>query len=94
MTRLDRAAIEALIPHRDPFLLIDRVSELEPGVRAVAGPPIYANRYANAGATGCDLVRFGAKFRGNASPLIHPGATANIVFKTAAFDRSATPPEQ
>jgi 3-hydroxyacyl-[acyl-carrier-protein] dehydratase len=28
--------IEALIPHRDPFLLIDRVTELEPGVRAVA----------------------------------------------------------
>jgi 3-hydroxyacyl-[acyl-carrier-protein] dehydratase len=36
MTRLDRAGIEALIPHRDPFLLIDRVTELEPGVRAVA----------------------------------------------------------
>ena len=33
---LDRAAIEALIPHREPFLLIDRVVELEPGVRAVA----------------------------------------------------------
>jgi 3-hydroxyacyl-[acyl-carrier-protein] dehydratase len=33
---LDRAGIEALIPHRDPFLLIDRVTELEPGVRAVA----------------------------------------------------------
>ena len=36
MTTLDRAGIEALIPHRDPFLLIDRVTELEPGVRAVA----------------------------------------------------------
>ncbi|MDE3111815.1 MAG: 3-hydroxyacyl-ACP dehydratase FabZ [Chloroflexota bacterium] len=33
---LDRKGIEALIPHRDPFLLIDRVVELEPGVRAVA----------------------------------------------------------
>lgn len=33
---LDRRAIEALIPHREPFLLIDRVTELEPGVRAVA----------------------------------------------------------
>ncbi len=33
---LDKAGIEALIPHRDPFLLIDRVVELEPGVRAVA----------------------------------------------------------
>jgi 3-hydroxyacyl-[acyl-carrier-protein] dehydratase len=33
---LDRAGIEALIPHREPFLLIDRVVELEAGVRAVA----------------------------------------------------------
>ena len=33
---LDRAGIEALIPHRDPFLFIDRVIELEPGVRCVA----------------------------------------------------------
>ena len=33
---LDRAGIEALIPHREPFLLIDAVTELEPGVRAVA----------------------------------------------------------
>ena len=33
---MDKKAIEALIPHRDPFLLIDRVTELEPGVRAVA----------------------------------------------------------
>ena len=32
---MDRKAIEALIPHRDPFLLIDRITELEPGVRAV-----------------------------------------------------------
>ena len=36
MTTLDRAGIQALIPHCDPFLLIDRVTELEPGVRAVA----------------------------------------------------------
>ena len=33
---LDKAGIEAIIPHREPFLLIDRVTELEPGVRAVA----------------------------------------------------------
>ncbi|MDO8880931.1 MAG: 3-hydroxyacyl-ACP dehydratase FabZ [Coriobacteriia bacterium] len=31
---LDREAIMGVIPHRDPFLLVDRVSELEPGVRA------------------------------------------------------------
>lgn len=32
---LDRAAIEAIIPHRAPFLLVDRIDEFEPGVRAV-----------------------------------------------------------
>lgn len=31
---LDREAIEAIIPHRAPFLLVDRVLELEPGVSA------------------------------------------------------------
>jgi 3-hydroxyacyl-[acyl-carrier-protein] dehydratase len=33
---LDRAAIEAILPHREPFLLIDEVLELEPGSRVVA----------------------------------------------------------
>jgi len=33
---LDRSAIEAILPHRDPFLLIDEVVELEPGLRVVA----------------------------------------------------------
>ena len=32
----ERSEIEALIPHRAPFLWIDRVEELEPGVRCVA----------------------------------------------------------
>jgi len=32
---LDRAAIEAIIPHRHPFLLVDRVEEYTPGERAV-----------------------------------------------------------
>ena len=34
--RLDRAAIEAILPHREPFLLLDEVTELEPGARVVA----------------------------------------------------------
>jgi 3-hydroxyacyl-[acyl-carrier-protein] dehydratase len=34
-TPLGPAAIRGLIPHRYPFLLVDRVLELEPGVRAV-----------------------------------------------------------
>ena len=32
---LDRVEIEAIIPHRHPFLLVDRVLEFEPGVSAV-----------------------------------------------------------
>ena len=32
---MDRDAIEALLPHRDPFLLVDRVLELDAGTRAV-----------------------------------------------------------
>ena len=36
MTVLDRDEIEAILPHREPFLLIDEVLELEPGERVVA----------------------------------------------------------
>jgi 3-hydroxyacyl-[acyl-carrier-protein] dehydratase len=35
-TTLGREQIEAILPHRDPFLLIDEVVELEPGERVVA----------------------------------------------------------
>jgi 3-hydroxyacyl-[acyl-carrier-protein] dehydratase len=35
-TPLGRAEIEEILPHRDPFLLLDEVVELEPGVRVVA----------------------------------------------------------
>lgn len=33
---LDKAAIEEILPHRDPFLLLDEVIELDPGSRVVA----------------------------------------------------------
>lgn len=33
---IERNEIETMIPHRPPFLWIDRVEELEPGVRCVA----------------------------------------------------------
>jgi 3-hydroxyacyl-[acyl-carrier-protein] dehydratase len=33
---MDRSEIEKMIPHRPPFLFLDRVEELEPGVRCVA----------------------------------------------------------
>jgi len=33
---IEQSEIETLIPHRPPFLWIDRVEELEPGVRCIA----------------------------------------------------------
>jgi 3-hydroxyacyl-[acyl-carrier-protein] dehydratase len=35
-TLLDRDAIQGILPHREPFLLIDEIRELKPGERAVA----------------------------------------------------------
>src|SRR5213594_3056918 len=49
MSTLDKPGIEKLIPHRDPFLLIDRVVELEPGVRAVAEHTFTGNEWYQAG---------------------------------------------
>lgn len=36
MALMDQEQIKAIIPHRDPFLLIDEIVELEPGHRVVA----------------------------------------------------------
>ena len=35
-TVLDKAGIEAILPHREPFLLVDEVLELVPGEKVVA----------------------------------------------------------
>lgn len=40
---LDSVAIRKIIPHRYPFLLIDRIIELEPGKRAVGIKNVTAN---------------------------------------------------
>jgi 3-hydroxyacyl-[acyl-carrier-protein] dehydratase len=42
---LDRDAVMAWLPHRDPMLLIDGVLELEPGVRAVALFRVHADMF-------------------------------------------------
>jgi 3-hydroxyacyl-[acyl-carrier-protein] dehydratase len=46
---LGKAEIEAILPHRDPFLLIDEVVELEPGKRAVARKTLRADEWFLAG---------------------------------------------
>jgi 3-hydroxyacyl-[acyl-carrier-protein] dehydratase len=44
-TALGREEIEAILPHRDPFLLIDEVVELEPGERVVARKKVRADEW-------------------------------------------------
>jgi 3-hydroxyacyl-[acyl-carrier-protein] dehydratase len=48
-TPLGQAEIEAILPHREPFLLIDEVLELEPGRRAVARKTVRADEWYLAG---------------------------------------------
>ena len=42
---LGRIEIEAILPHREPFLLIDEVLELEPGERAVARKTVRSDEW-------------------------------------------------
>ncbi len=42
---LDRTAIEAIIPHRAPFLLVDRIIELEQGKSAVGELDVRADAF-------------------------------------------------
>jgi 3-hydroxyacyl-[acyl-carrier-protein] dehydratase len=46
---LGRTEIEAILPHREPFLLIDEVLELEPGKRVVARKTVRAEEWYLAG---------------------------------------------
>jgi 3-hydroxyacyl-[acyl-carrier-protein] dehydratase len=43
VTGLTQSQIRAIIPHRYPFLLVDRLVELEPGARAVGIKAVTAN---------------------------------------------------
>ena len=43
VTPFGREEIEAILPHRQPFLLIDEVTELEPGKRVVATRQVRAD---------------------------------------------------
>jgi 3-hydroxyacyl-[acyl-carrier-protein] dehydratase len=44
-----RDVIESIIPHRDPFLFLDEVLELEPGVRVVARKAVTGEEWFFAG---------------------------------------------
>src|ERR671938_2147799 len=47
--RLGRREIEDIIPHRDPFLLLDEIVELEPGARVVARKQVRPDEWYLAG---------------------------------------------
>jgi len=49
VTVLTRTEIEAILPHREPFLLIDEVLELEPGERVVARKTVRPDEWYLAG---------------------------------------------
>jgi 3-hydroxyacyl-[acyl-carrier-protein] dehydratase len=49
MTALSRADVESIIPHRDPFLLLDEVVEIEAGARVVARKLVRADEWYLAG---------------------------------------------
>lgn len=44
-TILDSVAIQKILPHRFPFLLVDRIIELEPGKRAVGLKNVTINEH-------------------------------------------------
>jgi 3-hydroxyacyl-[acyl-carrier-protein] dehydratase len=46
---LGREEIERILPHREPFLLLDEVLELEPGVRVVARKTVRPDEWYLAG---------------------------------------------
>lgn len=51
MELLDAAAIEALLPHRHPFLLVDRIEIVEPGRHVTGYKRVTAGEWWNEGAS-------------------------------------------
>ena len=49
MPSLTKEEIEAILPHRDPFLLLDEVVEMEPGGHVVARKQVRADEWYFAG---------------------------------------------
>lgn len=77
---MDRAFVESLLPHRDPVLFVDRVVEIEPGVRAVAVHEVRADAFWCAG-----------HFPGE--PIMPGVLVAEALAQTAALVHLAAHPE-
>jgi 3-hydroxyacyl-[acyl-carrier-protein] dehydratase len=42
---LNREQIQEIIPHRDPFLLVDRITDIEPGKTAIGEKDVRIEEY-------------------------------------------------
>jgi 3-hydroxyacyl-[acyl-carrier-protein] dehydratase len=91
---IERSEIETMIPHRPPFLWIDRVEELEPGLRCVAvklvdgADPIFAGHFpAKPILPGVLLIEAVAQTAGVMLGSANPGASGEGVALLAAVNR-------
>ena len=106
---IGRSEIETMIPHRAPFLWIDRVEELEPGVRCVAvkfvdpANPIFAGHFpAKPILPGVLLIEAVAQtagvMLGSAAPQADAGARAGVALLGAVnrfkFLKPVTPGQE
>jgi 3-hydroxyacyl-[acyl-carrier-protein] dehydratase len=106
---IGRSEIETMIPHRAPFLWIDRVEELEPGVRCVAVKfvdpenPIFAGHFpAKPILPGVLLIeavaQTAAVMLGSAAPQADAGARAGVALLGAVnrfkFLKPVTPGQE
>jgi 3-hydroxyacyl-[acyl-carrier-protein] dehydratase len=106
---MERSEIERMIPHRPPFLWIDRVEELEPGVRCVAvkfvdpADPIFAGHFpAKAILPGVLLIEAVAQtagvMLGSAAPPVAAGTGGGLALLAAVnrfkFLKPVTPGQE
>ena len=76
---LDYAAIERILPHRYPFLLVDRITELEPDKRIVGVKNVSFNEhYLSPAFAGATAGRPGARARVALPPTILTEAIAQV----------------
>jgi 3-hydroxyacyl-[acyl-carrier-protein] dehydratase len=106
---IERSEIETMIPHRPPFLWIDRVVELDPGVRCVAvkfvdpADPIFAGHFpARPILPGVLLIeavaQTAAVMLGSAAPRDGAGTSARVALLAAVnrfkFLKPVTPGQE